>query len=221
MSFGGPLFEFVEALQNGDIPAAIIAVLSAAIVLLLAFPLHELGHALAADRFGDDTPRLAGRITLNPFKQLNLLGSALFLLFGFGWASVPVNSANFRGNWRLKEVLVALAGPAMNLLLAIIFALIVRGMTVADASGPVADIIGRVAFYGVLINVFLAVFNLLPIPPLDGSRVILAYASQGVRETVMMFGQYGFFIIMLLNQAGILDRLINPPISALLRLLVL
>ncbi len=224
MSFGGPLFSFVNALQAGDTVSAIVALLSAAVVLLLAFPLHELGHALAADRFGDDTPRLAGRITLNPIKQLNVLGSVLFLLFGFGWASVPVNSANFRGNWRLKEALVALAGPAMNVLLAVVFALILHGMSLAGVGGDrdgLLGIISRVAVYGVFINVFLAVFNLLPIPPLDGVRIILAYASQGLRDAVWAFGQYGFLVIVLLGQAGILNRLIEPPMFALLRLLML
>lgn len=223
---GGPLIQFFEAIQSGDIRMAISALSYAVVILLFAFPLHELAHALAADRFGDDTPRRAGRITLNPFKQLDLLGSALFLLFGFGWASVPINSNNFRGNWRLKETLVALAGPAANLLLAGGFALLLRVAEAAFVASGAAggedswlfiamDVLNR----AVLINLFLLFFNLVPVPPLDGSRILMAYASDGVRNVFASFGMYGWMIIIALGQLGIIRAMILPPTQALYRLL--
>lgn len=222
---GGPIFQLINAMRDGDI-AGVIGYLSLIVVILLiAFPLHELAHAVTADKLGDDTPRLNGRLTLNPFKHLSLLGSLLFLTLGFGWATTPINPLNFRGNWRMKHALVAVAGPITNLLLAVIFAVIYR-VVESSSSGEslVSAIVLIVCQLAVRINLFLAFFNLIPFPPLDGSTILLAFASDGVRALFQQVSQYSFYIIMLLSFSGlfgaIVNVLVNPPVRALFNILI-
>lgn len=219
---GGPLIGLINGISTGSIEDIITYSALIVVILLIAFPLHELAHAVTADRLGDDTPRMAGRITLNPFKHLSLMGSVLFLVAGFGFATTPVNPGNFRGDWRMKHALVAIAGPIMNLLIALVFALIYRALTAAaDADSTMLMTVARfVCVLAVQINLFLAFFNLIPIPPLDGSTIMLAFASDGVRNVVMQFGQYGWLVLIVLSQAGILSMLINPPVRALFGLLI-
>ena len=219
---GGPIFGLINGFTSGSIEDIITYSALIVVILLIAFPLHELAHAITADRFGDNTPRLAGRITLNPFKHLSLLGSVLFLVFGFGYATTPVNPLNFRGDWRLKHAGVALAGPIANILIAIVFALIYRvlGSTVDPTSGSWVSIALFVCVLSVQINLFLACFNLIPIPPLDGSTILMAFASEGVRNAFMQFGQYGWLIVAGLAQTRILSMLINPPVQAMFNLLI-
>jgi Zn-dependent protease len=219
---GGPLIGLINGISTGSIEDIITYSALIVVILLIAFPLHELAHAVTADRLGDNTPRLAGRMTLNPFKHLSLIGSVLFLVAGFGFATTPVNPANFRGDWRLKHALVAVAGPIMNIVIAGVFALIFRVLTtVADAdSGMLLTAARFVCVLAVQINLFLAFFNLIPIPPLDGSTIMLAFASDGLRNVVLQFGQYGWLILIVLSQAGILSMLINPPVRTLFTMLI-
>jgi len=218
---GGPLIGLVDALRDGNMPMAAAHVISMAVILLLAFPLHELAHALVADHFGDPTPRYAGRITLNPLKHLSPIGSLFFVLFGFGWATTPVNPMNFRGDYRTKHALVAAAGPAMNLALALVFALLFRiiAATTTEAT-MVLRIAAAVCEYAVGINIFLAFFNLIPIPPLDGGTVLMSFASDGVRALLMQLGQYGFIVVLLLSQVGVLSVLVTRPAQGLAHLLL-
>ena len=150
--------------------------------LLLSLGLHEWGHAYAAFRFGDPTPKRLGRLTLNPLRHLDPLGTALLLLLGFGWAKpVPINPAAFRP-YRLGLFVVSVAGILLNLALAVLFALLVRGLFALDPLGVVqtfrgeghtaAGVLALAFFFASSINLVLAVFNLLPIPPLDGSKIL-------------------------------------------------
>jgi Zn-dependent protease len=176
-------------------------------VLLLSIVLHEVAHAWVARREGDDTAERAGRITLNPLPHLDLVGSILvpaFLIampggFIFGWARpVPVNPRNFRDR-RGGDIRVSLAGIVVNLLLAMGFAVLLGGLVavgVQPGAGGVGGILFAAGFYGVLINLILAIFNLLPVPPLDGSHVMYHFLPAGLRERYRQTGRFGILVLL-------------------------
>ena len=152
-----------------------------ALALVFALVLHELGHAAAALLFGDDTAKRMGRLTLNPLAHLDLLGTLLLLFVGFGWARpVPINPLRFR-NYRLGLFVVSIAGILVNLVLAVLAALLLKALfarfpgEVLAAFQGVNTLVGSLAlavYYFASLNLVLAVFNLLPIPPLDGSKIL-------------------------------------------------
>ncbi|MBK9049431.1 MAG: site-2 protease family protein [Chloroflexi bacterium] len=158
-------------------PAAFVAFV---IVVFFAFAYHELGHALVADYLGDPTPRNQGRITLNPIPHLSALGLALVIIFGFGWATTPINPNLLRGNPRASHALVALAGPASNLIMAILFAIPYRLLYVSPLAAYWQDAVPQLIwqnaqlllYMGTFWNILLMCFNLLPIPPLDGFWIL-------------------------------------------------
>ena len=172
---------------------------------LLAVTFHEVAHGYAAERCGDPTARLLGRLTINPLRHLDPIGTLALLLLGFGWArAVPVNPGNLRRS-RQDMVLVALAGPGANLALAILFALVLRWG--APLSGPFPDegnalLIGEplslMAAFGLYINVILALFNLLPIPPLDGGRVLLNVLPEATATILRRVEPFGLILIVFL-----------------------
>jgi len=189
--------------QNFDLGRFIAFV----IVAFFAFAYHELGHALVADRLGDMTPRQHGRITLNPIPHISWFGMIMLILVGFGWAVTPVNPNALRGNPRTSHMLVALAGPAGNLIMAILFAiplrLIVMGIinvsTLLDA-GMSRDWIEWLQYFlymGVWLNLFLIAFNLLPIPPLDGFTVLRGIVPLEMAYRLDVLRQYGMVILLL------------------------
>jgi Zn-dependent protease len=191
-------------LQLFDSPEqAIAALIVLAVLLLVAFPIHEFSHALAAYRLGDSTARLFGRLTLNPAAHFDPAGGLILALsiilsggsFGFGWAKpTPVNPANLRGG-RRGDALVALAGPLSNLVLAIAAALPIRYLIATGFEPPaiVAQIL--ISFFS--INLALMIFNLIPIPPLDGSHVLFALLDPPTAWRVRAFlTQYGTLILM-------------------------
>ncbi|MCL6634956.1 MAG: site-2 protease family protein [Peptococcaceae bacterium] len=185
--------------------------------IILGLTLHEYAHGLAAYRLGDNTARYAGRLTVNPVAHLDPAGFIMLLFAGFGWARpVPVNPANFRGD-RLKGMIqVSLAGPLTNLLLAVVSAVALGFF--ASWRVPYLD---SILFYSVQINVVLAVFNLLPIPPLDGSKV-LAGLLPGCREWLYQMEAYGTIILILLIFTGVIRYLfrffVSPVVAALIAL---
>ena len=179
-----------------------------AIMLLVAFPVHEFSHALAAWRLGDGTARLFGRLTLDPRAHFDRVGGTLLAVtmvvsalqsgsaFGFGWARpTPVNPLNLRGG-RRSEAIVALAGPASNLVLAMIAAVPIRLVVALDL--PVPGVVVLVLYDFVLINVALALFNLIPIPPLDGSRALFALLPPRTAwRWQALVEQYGTVLLLL------------------------
>lgn len=200
----------------------IIATLFTLPAVIIAIAFHEYAHAWMADRLGDETPRMQGRLTLNPLKHLDPVGSILLLFAGFGWGKpVQINSRNFNRNVSMSkgEALVSLAGPVMNFILAIIFAIILGVVYMFAPSSFLTTTIGGVVYIllqeCVLINIGLGVFNLLPLPPLDGSKIFINLFPYNARRWIMEHEQifyYAFLIIWITGLAGII---ISPIIKLL------
>lgn len=178
-----------------------------ALVLFTALPVHECAHAWVASKLGDNTARYQGRITLNPMKHLDLFGSLAMLLVGFGWAKpVPINPRNFK-NRKVGMAISSLAGPVSNILMAYIFIIIYK---VVGFLGYVNNFdtvkIMQVISYIVILNIGLGIFNLLPIPPLDGSRIATLFLPSRTYFKIMQYEQYIFIGMIIIIFSGILDR---------------
>ena len=214
----GPLFTLLNAISAGDAGQIIASVMLIAVILLICFPLHELGHAVVATYLGDDTPRLMGRLTLNPFAHLSLLGSALFMLFGFGWATTPVNYSRMRGSYNNNRALVSIAGPTVNLALAVLSAGVFRleRPNLTDDTSLMSVALFTFLIDMVRINLLLMVFNLLPLPGLDGWGVIRGLLPENIAQTVERFQQIAWILIIATPFAG---TIINGPVSQLFRAL--
>jgi Zn-dependent protease len=191
---------------NLDLEALMPIVIAVAIMLLVGFPVHEFSHALAAYRLGDGTAKLFGRLTLNPVAHFDPLGGILLAVtfigsagsFGFGWAKpTPVNPNNLQGGHR-GEAIVAAAGPISNLVLAIIVALPLRYLIAnPELLVQVPELVIQVMDSFIFINLVLMIFNLFPIPPLDGSKVLFAFLPPRVAwQWRPMLEQYGFLILL-------------------------
>jgi Zn-dependent protease len=171
-----------------------------AIVLLVAFTVHELAHAITADRMGDPTPRGMGRITLNPLKHLDPFGTIMLLISGFGWAKpVMINPNNLKGNPRLSMAIVAAAGPVSNLVLALLGAIPFWLGLVEFTFRSSNDILPTMDYLFsqfVWLNVVLAIFNLIPIPPLDGFKIMMGILPPDISFQLRPLEQYGFLILI-------------------------
>lgn len=179
------------------------------LVLFTAMPVHECAHGLAADRLGDDTPRSQGRLTLNPFAHLDLMGSVLLLLVGFGWAKpVEVDMRNFK-HPRRDMALSSLAGPASNVLIALVvmaaYKVILFGVMPSMRTDASMEAVARIFVSVILINVSLAVFNFLPVPPLDGSKIIGAVLPEKLYWGMLRYQRQISMVLMLLLVFDVLD----------------
>ena len=206
--------------------SAIMQLIIVAPPLLLGLTVHEVAHGYVALRFGDPTARLAGRLTLNPLRHLDLVGTLAFFLFKIGWAKpVPVNPGYLRNPHR-DMLWVALAGPVSNLALALVSALGARLIDVSAAmlfSGPVLAAIFNPLYLllvaSVQVNLLLCVFNFLPIPPLDGGRILTSLLPPDMVRTYQRFEPYGFFLVLILGLTGAFSYVVWP-IFSLSRLLL-
>lgn len=178
-------------------------------VIFLALSFHEFSHGFMAYKLGDPTPKYQGRLTLNPMAHLDPMGTLLLIFAGFGWAKpVMVNPLNFRGNKPRAMLLVALAGPVSNLLLAFI-----GGLLLYSLNYDAHEYWKGLTWALLLINVSLAVFNLIPVPPLDGSKILAGLLPSSKREIVYQLEAYGPIILILLVITDAIDKILLPMIS--------
>ena len=182
------------------------------VALVVAATIHEFAHAYVADRLGDPTPRAQGRLTLNPLAHLDPLGSILILLAGFGWAKpVQINPMHFR-DWRRDTIIVAAAGPLANITL--LFALGVPfKIGLLDFGGSTVD---RLLVTVIQINAMLAVFNLIPVPPLDGSKILMGLLPPAQAVSYARLQPYGVFILLLLVMTNVLSVVLLGPMRWLI-----
>jgi Zn-dependent protease len=198
------------------------------ITLIVALTIHEFAHALTADRLGDDTPRVAGRITLNPLKHLDVFGSLLVLLTGYGWAKpTPINPAVLRQRSRWAIVWVSVAGPLSNFLLALLAAIPLRlGWVKVVLPTGILPTLGEFLYIFFYINLILAIFNLLPFPPLDGEKVLAALIPASAQPAYQKFQPYGPFVLMLLVFVGpmvhldVIGWIMNPILNSLSKVML-
>ena len=200
-----------------------IKIVISAIPILLAITVHEASHGYAAKYFGDLTAEKMGRISLNPFRHIDPIGTvllpALTLFFGgilFGWAKpVPVNFGNLR-NPKKDMLWVAAAGPASNFVMAILWSMLLGTIKYSLAHGsysPAFPFLLQMCFVGVSINVVLMVLNLLPMPPLDGGRIAVSLLPNTYANKLAQVEKYGFAILIALMFTGVLNKIIGPFID--------
>lgn len=177
--------------------------------VLIAITIHEYAHGLTAEFFGDPTPRVQGRLSLNPLVHINPLGLIVMFLLKFGWAkSIEFNPRYFR-NTTKAVFFVSLAGPIANIIIGIISALVLGLLFKIEIKN---EFILKIIQYTYHYNTIFAIFNLLPIPPLDGSKVLFSFFPLSLKSSslVRYFEQYGFFIIIFLISLGLVGLIIQP-----------
>jgi len=188
-------------------------------VILISLTFHEFAHGWVAYRLGDNTAKNLGRLTLNPLAHIDPVGFLMMILFKFGWAKpVPVNPQNLQTDPARGMMLVSLAGPTANLVVALAASLLL-GLGVLQ-SIPYADYVAYLLYLTLQINVILAIFNLIPVPPLDGSK-ILAGLLPGQAQFIYGMETYGMIILMILLFTGILGKILWPLVSLVTKIFLM
>lgn len=183
--------------------------------VIIALTFHEAAHAFVAYKFGDPTAKLQGRLTLNPLKHLDIIGTLMLIFAHFGWAKpVPINPYYLQGNRRGKLILIAVAGVVLNFILALICCLFISLMY--HGYFPYNEGVHMFLLQLAFINLILVVFNILPIPPLDGSKVVLELLPPQYAEKFSFLDRFGFIILIILAISGLLGKFISPMIYGLL-----
>ncbi len=208
----------LSLLRSGNIVSVIMYILSVLLTIFLVLPLHECAHGLVAYKLGDDTAKRQRRLTLNPLEHIDYLGACLMLIIGFGWAKpVPINPRRFK-NPKAGMALTALAGPVSNLLAAVVAGLIRNGLVfmIFKEIIPYNSFIYYVLMFFeflISVNIGLAVFNFIPIPPLDGSKILMAFlpdkAIVWIEQRIHIISAVLFVIVIMGGLDGILGRANN------------
>lgn len=182
--------------------------------LLIAIVFHELAHGLTAYKLGDDTAKRAGRLTLNPIKHIDPMGLIIMLLFRFGWAKpVPINPLKFK-NRKLDTFLVSIAGVITNFIIALLSAFVLEYAPIKN------EIVFEMVFITLWYNLMLGVFNLLPFPPLDGSKIVAYFLPTKLEYYFYKYEKYFYFILLLLIATDLTDRIMSPIINFALFLII-
>ncbi len=187
-----------------------------AVALIVGITFHEFSHAFVADLLGDHRPRALGRVSLNPVAHIDPIGALFFLIAGFGWGKpVPVNVGALRPG-RIGMAFVSAAGPIANVAVAVAAAIVYRVLDIAGVGGLTLDIFNAIVFF----NLLLAIFNLIPIPPLDGYNAVLAFLSPRNAMMVQRYAPYGILVLLLLvfipnSPLGLLLGMARPLTQAL------
>ena len=191
--------------------------------IILGLSFHEFAHAWVADKLGDPTPRREGRVTVNPLAHIDWIGFLALLLVGFGWGKPVMIDPRYFKNRRRDEFLVAIAGVTMNLILAVIISIPVRLMMKHYAASMPSDLmysIFQILYYAVTINVVLMVFNLLPVPPLDGWNIITQLFKLDQYDWWYKVYQYGTYILLALIIFNVTDLVLTPLVNMVMKLLL-
>ncbi len=207
-------------------PSALLGLVLAIPGVIIAMTFHEFAHAWAANKLGDDTPRAQGRLNLNPLSHIDPIGIVLLLFAGFGWGKpVEINSNNFNRKVSIRQgnAIVAAAGPIMNFILAILYS-IVYGLIikfnpsflVTEAGQIVINMLGSI----ITMNVGLGVFNLIPLPPLDGSKIIVAFLPKNMRDWFESNEKILYIIFLIIWITPIVQLIVSPLIGAVEKALI-
>ena len=201
--------------------SGILSILLSLPGVIIAMTFHEYAHALAAYKLGDDTPKLQGRLNLNPLSHIDPIGMVLLIVAGFGWGKpVQIDSRNCDGKYSISkaEAIVAVAGPVMNFILAFVFAILYYVLFVAtdvlsSLSINTLSIIYTIMIQIILINIGLGVFNLIPLPPLDGSKVLMHFLSYNAKQWFYNNEKIFYIVFLMLWITGLLSSLLSPIFS--------
>ena len=192
-----------------DLKSRFLSLILSLPALLLALSVHEFAHGWAAYKMGDPTARYSGRLSLNPKAHMDLFGTICLLFFGFGWAKpVPINPRNFR-NRKWGTIAVSLAGPGANFALALVSSFILAAMERFVSANTLTQFLYNIVYFCVQLNVGLMVFNLIPIPPLDGSKVLMEFLPYKYRFKMYQMERYFGLILMALIFFNILTPLLS------------
>lgn len=195
------------------------------IPMLLSLSIHEFAHAYVAYKLGDTSQKLRGRLTLSPLPHIDILGFISIFLIGFGWGKpVEVDDTNFK-NRKKDMLLVSLAGPLSNVILAVILTIICKILLLTGVydnlmQAEVFKFLNITMFYTIILNVIFAAFNMIPIPPLDGSRLLFYFLPSKFRKVEFFLTKYSFFILLILIFTGLTEILISPTIKLISSILM-
>ena len=203
-------------------PTELNELLARVIVLFTAITIHEFSHGFVAYKLGDPTAKYSGRLTLNPIAHLDIWGAVCMVLFGFGWAKpVPINPMYFR-NRKRDSAICAVAGPVSNILLALVSIMILAlldSYVFVLANNFFISFIRSIFLQLVYVNIGFAVFNLIPFPPLDGSKILGAFLPDDKYNKLLMYEKLGFPILMILSYTGVTARVLYLFINPLIKLM--
>lgn len=198
---------------NFDLMRFIIFLLSSCAVVFITLPIHEFAHGFVATKLGDPTPRYQNRLSLNPLRHIDYLGAAMILLFGFGWAKPVQVNMNYFKNPKRDMAITALAGPTSNIIISFLAGFLLFILRLLPIQIAFFGYVYLFFEYLIWINLYLAFFNLIPIPPLDGSRLLAVFLPDRIYYRIMQYERFFFLLILLLCWKGSFGALLNMAVS--------